>query len=117
MENETNNEAPKLKTVKAIPTSAVHAQFDIVELEGKQVVTGVLGFIDQFGMERMVKTGTDKGVLEVGKMILAIFHGMVDITEPDEETKAKYAENLKDEVLKARTEILNAYSQKKETTK
>jgi hypothetical protein len=97
------------KTVKAMPTSPVYAVFDIVEIDGKQVVTGSIGFVDQFGMERMAKTATDKGVLNLGKHILAIFHGNIDVVEPDEETKKKLAENLQQEVSKDKEKIINAY--------
>jgi hypothetical protein len=97
------------KMVKATPTSPVFAMFDLVELEGKQVITGSIGFVDQFGMERMAKTGTDKGVLNLGNHILAIYAGQVDIAEPDEETKAKLAKNLEADAAKAKENIINAY--------
>ncbi len=102
-----------LKVVKAIPTSPITAQFDIIELEGKQVVVGALGFVDQFGMERMAKTSSEQGILNIGKQVLAIFGGAVDITEPDEETKAKLADQMSSELAKQKIEVFNAYNQKK----
>lgn len=100
-----------VKTVKAIPSSPIYAMFDIVEFEGKQLVQGQIGFMDQFGMERTAKTGTDLGVLNLGKHILAIFQGQVDIAEPDEETKKQLAANLEAEALETKTKILNAYQE------
>lgn len=104
--------AAKPTTVKAIPTSPVMASFDIVEVEGKQVIVGQVGFIDQFGMERIAKTGTDLGVMNLGKHVLAIFQGLVDIIEPDEETKKQLAERQNAEILAEKTRILNAYNNK-----
>lgn len=82
MENKPN-------TVKAIPTSPVFAQFDLVEVDGKQTIVGVMGFKDQFGMERMAKTAGEKGIQNIGKHIVAIFANQIDIIEPDDATKAK----------------------------
>jgi len=81
----------KIKTVKAVPTTPIYAMFDLVEIEGKQVIAGSIGFKDQFGMERMAKTAGEKGVVDLGKHIVAIFAGQIDVAEPDDETKAKLA--------------------------
>lgn len=80
-----------VKTVKAVPTSPIYAQFDLIEVDGKQVIVGALGFRDQFGMERMAKTAGEKGINNIGQHIVAIFSGQIDVIEPDEETKAKLA--------------------------
>lgn len=108
MENK-EPERPAPKTVKAIASSPVYAIFDVVKLEGKDVVTGSIGFVDQFGMERMAKTAGEKGVLNLGKHVLAIFGGAVEVIEPDEETKAKLAANLQKQVSEAKQEVANAY--------
>jgi len=86
MENKT-----KLKTVKAIPTSPVFAMFDLMKVGDKQAIVGSIGFKDQFGMERMAKTAGLKGIKNLGKHIVAIFAGQIDVIEPDEDTKAKLA--------------------------
>lgn len=101
------NQDSKLKTVKAIAASPVYAIFDIVKLEGKDVVTGSIGFVDQFGMERMAKTAGEKGVLNLGAHVLAIFGGLVDVVEPDEETKAKLAEKLKEDLAEAKDKVVS----------
>lgn len=113
-----NNDSPinqpkqPLKIVKALPTSPVHAVFDIIELEGKQVVVGSLGFVDQFGMERMAKTASREGILNIGKQIMAIFGGMVDVAEPDEETKQKLLDEDTKAIAEQKINVLNAYNQK-----
>jgi hypothetical protein len=104
-----NSETPVGKTVKAVAASPVYAMFDIVKLEGKDVVTGSIGFVDQFGVERLAKTAGEKGVLNLGKHVLAIFNGQVDVIEPDEETKQKIADQLNKEVQETKAKILNAY--------
>lgn len=81
MENKPN-------TVKAIPSSPVYCVFDLIEVEGKQMIKGSLGFKDQFGMERMAQCAGEKGIMDVGKHVVAIFAHQIDIIEPDEETKA-----------------------------
>jgi len=81
----------KPKSVKAIPSSPVFAMFDLQTVGDKQIIVGSIGFKDQFGMERMAKCGGEKGVKQLGKHIVAIFAGQIDIIEPDEETKAKIA--------------------------
>lgn len=106
---ENTEQKPTAKLVKAVAASPVYAIFDIVKMDGKDVVTGSIGFVDQFGMERMAKTAGEKGVLNLGKHVLAIFNGHIDVTEPDEETKAKLAAQLKEKVEETKETILNAY--------
>lgn len=79
------------KTVKATPTTPVYAMFDIIEQGEKQTIAGSIGFKDQFGMERMARCVGEKGILNIGQHVLAIFAGQIDIIEPDDETKAKLA--------------------------
>lgn len=119
--NETNNievlpdQSPvPAKLVKAMPTSPIYAMFDLVEIGGKQVISGSIGFVDQFGMERMAKTGTDKGVLALGKHILAIYAGQVDIAEPDDATKEQLSKNLQADAAKEKEKIVNAYRESNE---
>ncbi len=112
----SNTEQPARKTVKAIATSPVYAIFDIVELDGKKVITGSIGFVDQFGMERMAKTAGEKGVVNLGKHVLAIFSEQVDVVEPDDETKAKLAEKLKEQAAEEKAKIVNAYEESQPVT-
>lgn len=102
------NNGPKI--VKAVPSSPIYAVFDLVEIEGKQVIVGQVTFRDQFGLDRTAKTGTEKGVLNLGVHILAILNGQVDITEPNEEDKKRLAENLLAEAAQAKQEVQNVYS-------
>ncbi len=93
MENqETPTEKVAQKVVKAMPSSPIYAMFDLVEIEGKQVIVGSIGFKDQWGMDRMAKAAGEQGIENFGKHILAIYAGQVDIVEPDDETKAKLME-------------------------
>ena len=108
MENQ-ETKAPTGKTVKAVPSSPIYAMFDVAKVEGKDVIIGSIGFRDQFGMERMAKTAGEKGVMNLGKQVLAIFYGQVDIIEPDDETKAKIAAEDAKLTEDKKKEILNAY--------
>lgn len=104
MENTETPGAQKPKTVKAVASSPIYAMFDLIEVEGKQVVTGSIGFKDQFGMDRMARCAGEKGVLNLGKHILAIYNGQIDVIEPDDATKAellKQAVNETKEAVKA----------------
>ncbi len=103
--------APAGKTVKAVPSSPVYAMFDLAKIDGKDIVVGSIGFRDQFGMERMAKTAGEKGVMNLGKQVLAIFYGRVDVIEPDDETKAKIAAEDAKIASETKDKILNAYEQ------
>ncbi len=83
-----NTEKPAQKTVKLTPTSQVYAVFDLIEVEGKQMIAGSIGFKDQFHMERMARTAGEKGIRNLGEHIVAIYAGQIDGLEPDEDTKA-----------------------------
>jgi hypothetical protein len=93
----TDTQGPAPKTVKAIPSSPIYAMFDLVEIEGKQMVTGSIGFKDQWGMERMARAAGAQGIENFGKHVLAIYAGQVDIIEPDDATKAQLTQALADE--------------------
>ncbi len=94
MENQTTEQP---KTVKAIPSSPIYAMFDLVEVEGKQMVVGSIGFKDQWGMERMAKAAGATGIENFGKHVLAIYAGQVDIIEPSDEDKAKFTQLMAEE--------------------
>ncbi len=108
-----DNPEPKqpLKLVKALPSSPIHAVFDIIELEGKQVVVCSLGFTDQFGMDRMNKSASMAQILGIGQRVMDIFEGKIDITEPSEEDQKRLLELRAKE---QKEEVVNAY-QKKES--
>lgn len=110
MNSEPKNVTP-VKLVKAMPTSPISAQFDIIKVGDKDTVVGAIGFIDQFGMERMAKTVGETGVLNLGKHILAILAGQIDITEPSEADKARLAAQLKEKVDETKEAVLNAYAE------
>jgi hypothetical protein len=112
-QNTESQPNPEPKLVKAMPTSPVHAVFDIIELEGKQMVVGSIGFTDQFGMDRMMKTASEKGIINIGSQIMAIFAGQSMITEPNEEDKKKLAEEFGAQVAEGKLKALNAYQQNK----
>jgi hypothetical protein len=112
MENQ-ESKSPALKTVKAIAASPVYAMFDIVKVDGKDVVTGSIGFVDQFGMERLARTAGERGVLNLGKHVLAIFNGHIDILEPDDATKAKLAEQMQASIAEAKEKVMGAYEEPK----
>ena len=97
------------KTVNAIATSPVTAEFDIVEIGEKksQVVRGIVRFTDQFGIERAMDTMSERGIRNIGQIVLEIFAGNMKVIPP-----ADQPIELKDG-SPDQAPILNAYDQTK----